>query len=182
MLPLRKKEVPMRSKFTAILVVLFATAVMADETGIRLETTVKASLDAVWDAWTTEEGVKFFAPGSRIDLRPDGWYEIYFDPKAPEGKRGADGMRVMLVQPKVALAFTWNAPEKFPNARNQRTHVMIRLYPLSENETRVVLTQDGFGEGEEWDKVRQYFRNAWGGYVLPRLVQRFEKTPAAKSD
>ena len=89
---------------------------------------------------------------------------------------------MMLVQPNVALAFAWNAPAKFPNARNQRTHVMIRLYPISENETRVVLTQDGFGEGEEWDQVREYFRNAWGGYVLPRLVQRFEKPAAAKSN
>ena len=164
----------MRSKFIAIIVTLFATALVADETGIRLETTVKASREAVWTAWTTEEGVKFFAPGSHIDLRPDGWYEIFFDPKAPEGRRGADGQRVMLVQPPSAFAFTWNAPEKFPNARNQRTHVMIRLYPLSENETRVVLTQDGFGEGKEWDDVREYFKKAWGDYVLPRLVKRFE--------
>lgn len=165
------------SKSVAILVALICLvpSLSADETGIRLEVTVKASADAVWDAWTTEEGVKsFFAPGSHIDLRPDGWYEIFFDPKAPAGKRGADGQRVLLVQPKQAFAFTWNAPEKFPTARNQRTHVMIRLYPVSEKETRVVLTQDGFGEGEEWDQVREYFRNAWGSYVLPNLIKKFE--------
>lgn len=165
----------MRRKTLFILVLLSVTPIFAAdaERGIRIDTTIKASRDAVWNAWTTEEGLKFLAPASRVELRPGGWYEIYFNPAAPEGQRGADGNRVMLVQDKVAFAFTWNAPPHFPFARNQHTHVMIRLYPISENETRLVFTQDGFGEGPEWDKVREYFQKAWGEIVLPRLVTHF---------
>ena len=64
--------------------------------------------------------------------------EIFFDPKAPAGHRGADGNRIMLIQPKVSFAFTWNAPEKFPFARDQHTYVMLHFYPVSDSETRVV--------------------------------------------
>ena len=166
----------MKKSLIISLVLISVAAFGGSEEGIRLEVVVSASVDEVWDAWTTVEGVKsFFAPDARIDLRPDGPYEIFFDPSAPAGKRGADDMRVMLVQPKSALAFTWNAPEKFPNARGQRTHVMVRLVPETPARTRVILVHDGFGDGEEWNAVRSYFKGAWGGYVLPRLVKRFEK-------
>ena len=49
---------------------------------------VEATLQQVWRAWTTVEGVKtFFAPDARIELRPNGRYEILFDLDAPEGER-----------------------------------------------------------------------------------------------
>ena len=41
-----------------ILLALLATTLAAGESEIRLETTVKASREAVWDAWTTTEGVR----------------------------------------------------------------------------------------------------------------------------
>jgi uncharacterized protein YndB with AHSA1/START domain len=169
----------MRRSLFALALCFFAAHAVASEEGIRIETIVPASLDEVWNAWTTVDGVKsFFAGGANIDLRPDGAYEIYFDPSAAEGHRGADGMRVLLVQPKSALAFTWNAPAKFPEARRNRTHVMVRFQALSAKETKVVLTHDGFGEGSDWDAVRAYFQSAWGEVVLPRLVARFRSAAA----
>lgn len=168
------------STLIALFLFFIAVPLPADEQerGIRLETTVKAPVDQVWQAWTTEEGLRFFAPASNVELRPGGAYEIFFDPSKPAGHRGADGNRVMLVQDKVAFAFTWNAPETFPFARHQHTHVMIRFYPVSATETRIVFTQDGFGEGKDWDKVREYFQKAWGEYVLPRLVAKFDVAAA----
>jgi uncharacterized protein YndB with AHSA1/START domain len=161
-------------RFALLIVMFTAAAAFASDQEIRLEVTVPASREDVWKAWTTVEGVKsFFAGGANIDLRPDGAYEIFFAPEAPEGQRGADGMRLLLVQPNVALAFTWNAPGKFANARPQRTHVMIKLHSISEKVTKVTLVHDGFGEGEEWHEVRTYFEDAWGNIVLPRLVQSF---------
>src|SRR5687767_2002271 len=128
----RIKESLMKKALIISLILTSVAALGGSDEGIRLEVMVAASVDEVWEAWTTVEGVKsFFAADARIDLRPDGPYEIFFDPSAPAGKRGADDMRVMLVQPKTALAFTWNAPEKFPNARGQRTHVMVRFVPES---------------------------------------------------
>jgi len=169
----------MRRSFIALALCFIASTALASEEGLRFEVVVPASLDDVWNAWTTVDGVKsFFAGGANIDLRPDGAYEIYFDPSAEAGHRGADDMRVLLVQPKSALAFTWNAPGKFPEARKQRTHVMVRFHALSAKETKIVLTHDGFGEGADWDAVRAYFAKAWGEVVLPRLVARFQTAAA----
>ena len=121
------------------------------------EVSVQASIEEVWNAWTTEEGVKsFFAPGCNIDLRPDGFYEIFFNPNAAPGDRGGDGMRVLAVQPMKMFSFTWNAPPSLPTIRSQRTHVTLRFYELDPKTTRVTLHHDGWGEGGEWDKGFEY--------------------------
>lgn len=40
---------------------------------IRAEVIVPASLNVVWDAWTTEAGIKtFFGRDCRVELRVDG--------------------------------------------------------------------------------------------------------------
>ena len=62
---------------------------MNNEKAIFAEVKVNADLEDVWDAWTTEKGIKtFFAPACNVDLRPDGLYEVYFNPGSPPGERG----------------------------------------------------------------------------------------------
>jgi uncharacterized protein YndB with AHSA1/START domain len=141
---------------------------------IREEVVVDAPVDQVWQAWTTEAGVRsFFAPACEVELRVDGSYEILFNPDAPVGERGAEGMRILAFQPEKMLAFTWNAPPHLPQVRGQLTHVLIRFEPLTEGRTRVTLTHSGWGEGGQWDQAFAYFERAWGGVVLPRLRHRF---------
>lgn len=109
---------------------------------------VPAAIADVWEAWTTEDGIRtFFAPDCSVDLRPDGPYEVYFDPAAPTGKRGGEGLRVMAVQPMTLLSFTWNAPPSLPEVRGQRTHVTIRLLADGPGCTHVILHHDGWGAG-----------------------------------
>ena len=154
---------------------------MASSIGERFvvgEVSVQASIEEVWNAWTTEEGVKsFFAPGCNIDLSPDGFYEIFFNPNAAPGERGGDGMRVLAIQPMKMFSFTWNAPPSLPTIRSQRTHVTLRFYELDPKTIRVILHHDGWGEGGEWDKGFEYFDRAWNEIVLPRLKYRFEQGP-----
>jgi len=145
---------------------------------IRAEITVPASLDAVWDAWTTEAGIKtFFGRDCNVELRVDGPYEVFFNPNAEPGLRGGEGLRILAIQPKTMLSFTWNAPPHLPNVRPQHTHVVVRFKELDQGRTRVTLTHDGWGEGEEWDQAFAYFREAWGEVVLPRLRYRFAIGP-----
>jgi len=52
------------------------------------EIIIPGTLDDVWRAWTTTEGVKsFFAPDARVELRLGGPYEIYFVADSPPGDR-----------------------------------------------------------------------------------------------
>jgi uncharacterized protein YndB with AHSA1/START domain len=98
------------------------------ERAICAETVVNASQDEVWDAWTTEEGVKsFLAPACNVDVRVDGPYEIFFDPEAELGRRGAEGAKILALQPEKMLSITWNAPPELSEVRKQWTHVTVRF-------------------------------------------------------
>jgi len=142
------------------------------------QVTVPAGLADVWAAWTTEEGVRsFFAPSCRIELAPDGPYEIFFNPNAPAGQRGGEGLRVLAVQPQKMFSFTWNAPPTLPDVRGQRTHVILRFDEVGPKSTRVTLRHDGWGDGGQWDEAFQYFNRAWNKVVLQRLQYRFEHGP-----
>ena len=141
---------------------------------------INAGIQFVWEAWTTEEGVRgFFAPASSLELRPGGKYEMYFDLEAPIGMRGGEDCRIIALQPPTMISFTWNQPPSIPGLRqaHQETHVMIWLEEVDPKRTRVYLQQDGWGTGEEWDAAYQYFNRVWQGVVLPRLKQYLETGP-----
>ena len=155
-----------------------STAASAQERQIRVSVTVAATPEQVWLLWTTDEGVRsFFAPGSHIDLKVDGAYEIFFAPTAPPGRRGADGMRLLAVEPNRRLASTWNAPEDLPYARAQRTVVIVEFVPIGRDSTRVTLRHIGWGSGPEWDTAIRYFETAWNGFVMPSFKHRIEHGP-----
>jgi len=146
---------------------------MIFENVITAEIIVDDFKSKVWEAWTTESGAKtFFAPDCKIDLRPGGAYEMYFDPDAAQGLRGGEGCQILAIQPMEMLSFTWNAPPGMPNVRGQFTHVVVR-FEHDRYGTKVILTHDGWGTGHTWRQAYAYFDAAWKKVVLPRLQYRF---------
>jgi uncharacterized protein YndB with AHSA1/START domain len=138
---------------------------------------VAAPVAAVWSAWTTREGIEsFFAPEAIVDPRPEGAFRLHFNPYAQPGSKGADDMRFLALQKERMLSFTWNAPPHLPDARMQRTVVIVRMEPAGDSETRVRLSHVGWGDGGEWDKAYEYFDRAWG-HVLANLQKRFAEGP-----
>ena len=153
-----------------------AQAQMAEERRIVKEAVVKAAPEAVFKAWSTAEGIAtFFAPEAKVEARPDGPFEIYMNPYAAAGMKGADNMRVLGVQENRMISFTWNAPPHLPQARVQRTFVVVRMQPEG-SDTRVRLTHTGWGDGGEWDQAYTYFDRAWGN-VMANLQKRFAEGP-----
>jgi len=166
-------------KIVTLLLTLLMTPITskADERAIDEKITVKANVDDVWKAWTTTEGVKtFFAPDANVQLRVDGPFEIYMNPFAESGMKGADGMRIIAFQDRKMLIFTWNAPPSLPEARKQRTVVIVRFISRGDVLTDVTLHHIGWGEGGEWDKAYDYFVRAWPS-VLKNLKKRFDDGP-----
>lgn len=156
---------------------LAAGAAAAAERALDKEVVIAATLDQAWEAWTTREGItSFFAPDARIEPRVGGAFAIYIDPLAEPGLKGADDMRFMALQPKKMISFDWNAPPSLPEARAQRTFVVVRFEPLTAQTTRVTLHHVGWGDGGEWDRTYAYFDQAWTG-VLGNLKTRFERGP-----
>ena len=145
---------------------------------VRKIVTVNAPVDDVWEVWTTAEGARtFFGPDARIELRPGGAYEIYFNPDEPEGDRGSEGCKVLAYRKPQFLVFSWNAPPEIPSLRKgkAKTRVEVRLEPAGDR-TDVSLTHSGWGTGADWDENFAYFERAWD-VVLGRLRGRFEDGP-----
>ncbi len=167
------------------------------ERAIDEKVTVKASVDDVWKAWTTSAGIKtFFAPDANVELRVDGPFQIFMNPLAEPGLRGADDMKIIGFQDKKMLSFTWNAPPSLPEARKQRTIVIVRFVARGDSLTDVSIHHIGWGSGSvgggvggsagvsgssegndgEWDKAFDYFGKAWPK-VLANLKKRFDDGP-----
>jgi len=145
---------------------------------ILAETSVPASPEQVWQAWTTVEGIRtFFAPDGRIERRPFGAYEMYFNLQAEPGSRGGEGMVILACQAPNMLSFSWNAPPDLPTVRGQVTHVVVRIEAAGDGHSRVSLLHDGWGDGGEWDKAFEYFSIVWKKVVLSRLKYRFSVGP-----
>jgi uncharacterized protein YndB with AHSA1/START domain len=167
----------MKALITLGLALALSLPAHAAERAIDKSIDVPATLDEAWAAWTTREGiVSFFAPDAVIEPRVGGAFHIHIDPGAPAGSKGADDMRFLALQPKQMLSFDWNAPPSLPEARAQRTFVIVRFEPLGDKLTRVSLHHTGWGTGGEWDKAHAYFDRAWAT-VLGNLKQRFEQGP-----
>lgn len=156
---------------------LASNVAAAAERSLDKEITVAAPLDAAWNAWTTREGItSFFAPDAEIDPRVGGAFHVHINPGAPAGQKGADDMRFLALQPKKMISFDWNAPPSLPEARAQRTFVVVRFFEVDDKSTRVTLHHTGWGDGGEWDKAYTYFDRAWGN-VLGNLKKRFDTGP-----
>ena len=86
---------------------------------------VSASVEQVWNAWTTSEGIAgFFAKDHKFELKPGGAFEMYFLPEgSPE--RGSEGCKVLSYLPFKMFSFSWNAPPNLPEVRPQHTTVVI---------------------------------------------------------
>ncbi len=144
----------------AILVLLPVPASATDRI-IVASVEVNATPAEIWELWTTEEGLTFFAPASNIDLRPGGDYEVYFLPDAPEGQRGSEGTTVLGFQQNRMLTISWALPPYMPEVRPHLTPLTIEIIPVSDITTSVTITHTGWGEGGEWDAAYAYFQQNW---------------------
>jgi uncharacterized protein YndB with AHSA1/START domain/uncharacterized protein YciI len=129
---------------------------------IHREAVVPATIDEVWNAWTSTEGInKFFSSNAKVELRIGGPFEIYFDMNASPGFRGSEGCIILSYLPKKMLSFSWNAPPSLGEMRNRRTHAVLIFDELEPGSTKVTFDHIGWGEGPQWDEVYNYFDKAW---------------------
>src|SRR4051794_14313811 len=138
---------------------------------LKLEVIVPASQDAVWQAFTTSEGLStWLTPGAVVDLRKGGEWTAHF----PGG--GTGGGTILSFTPNQRLVMSAMAPPTFPHVRRERTVATWEFTAVDPTTTRVTLTQTGWKEGEEWDKAYDYLAIG-NAQLLATLQRRFEDGP-----
>lgn len=150
--------------------VTVATGPDAAEKALVIEVTIPASPEAVWQAFSTSEGLStWLTPEATVDLRPGGEWTARF----PGGSTG--GGTILSFLPGKELVLSALAPDRFPAVRAQRTHVVFHFEPQGSG-TLVRLTQTGWQTGPEWDRAYEYLI-AGNGQLLGTLHRRFVNGP-----
>jgi uncharacterized protein YndB with AHSA1/START domain len=141
---------------------------------LDMTVTVPATLDQVWDAFTTRAGMTaWLAPYAKVDLAVGGIWQVSF---TADG--AAAGGNVLLYQPKSLLAVSAMAPAEFPTVRRDRTTAVFLFDPAGPNATTVRLAQTGWKPGDEWDKAFDYLATG-NAQLLEALYHRFAVGPEA---
>jgi uncharacterized protein YndB with AHSA1/START domain len=143
----------------------------APHKSLKLEVSIPASPDAVWQAFSTSDGLStWLTPGAIVDLRKRGEWTAHF----PGGKTG--GGTILSFIPKREMVMSAMAPEWFPTVRAERTTATFRFLPQGSGSTLVQLDQTGWKEGEEWDKAYDYLAKG-NAQLLETLRRRFVDGP-----
>jgi len=141
---------------------------------LDMAVTVPATVDQVWDAFTTPAGLTaWLAPFAKVELAIGGPWQVSF---TADG--AAAGGNVLLYQPKSLLALSAMAPTQFPTVRRERTTAVFLFDPAGPNATTVRLAQTGWKSGDEWDKAFDYLATG-NAQLLEALYHRFAVGPEA---
>ena len=130
---------------------------------IQLETTIKASIESMWEAWTKEEIItRWFPPEARIEAKEGGAYELFFDPENHD-HQSTKGCVITKIEPYKQLSFTWKGPDHFGETMNKPTPLTSVTVRFSEKDERVevILKHKGWGEGEKWEEARNWHLEQW---------------------
>ena len=138
---------------------------------LRFEVTVPATVDEVWKAFTTREGLTTWLwSDARIDLKPGGdWLAVY-----PGGATG--GGTIVSVDAPRRIVISALAPEKYPTVRSERTRATFEFAPATPSGTMVTLVQTGWKSGSEWDAAYEYL-SVGNAQLFAQLRRRFESGP-----
>lgn len=138
---------------------------MSSGTTLEMTRVFSVSAERVFAAWTQPDLMKqWFCPGqdmtipvAEVDAREGGDYRIVMQNK--DGETHSTSGTYETVVPNEKLVFTWKWADS-----ELVTRVTVRLREISDNETELTLTHEGFPEAE----IRDRHNEGWTG-CLDRL-------------
>jgi uncharacterized protein YndB with AHSA1/START domain len=146
---------------------------------LQLSTDVPASAHDVFAAFSTSEGFSSWAvPVANVDFRVGGMIEASYDSHARLGDpNNIKNAIVAYIPDRLLIIRNVQAPSGFVDSSLfQKTVTMIEFSPIDANNTRVTLTNAGYGRGAGFADVYSHFE--WGdAYTLHELRKRFVNGP-----
>ncbi|WP_243298921.1 SRPBCC family protein [Bacillus litorisediminis] len=122
---------------------------------------VEASKDIVWQAWTiSEEVMKWFVPKAVIVAEEGGKYDVSYDPEQ-ERDRSEQNCKILSIQPTHRLVFQWKIPEIAGLIGEASTTVVAVCLKELSNQTTIIVSHSGWGEGSEWLRVMEWHKQNW---------------------
>ena len=153
---------------------LLAAAPLSAAGPLVSEAVVSAPADAVWNAWTTVDGIQaWMVAKTDIDLRVGGLWRTSYTPDADLAGDAAIHQRILAFDPGRMLAFqTVKTPKNFPFPEILQTWTVVYLEPVDAGRTRVTVRMLGYTDDEPSQKMRAFFEKG-NQATLEALVKRF---------
>ncbi|HEU5453458.1 MAG TPA: SRPBCC domain-containing protein [Terriglobales bacterium] len=147
---------------------------------LRQEIVVPATLEEVWSAVSTSDGLRdWVAPTAEVELKTGGHWYTNYSPGSKIGDPGTIYNSVLSYVPMKMIAMKIGiAPPIFPKGPSDAgtLFAVLTLEDLGNRQVRVSEHMVGFGPGEDWDKVYRFFETG-NAYTLGQLLKRFEVGP-----
>ncbi len=127
---------------------------------LRNEVDIAAPPSAVWQAFTTTDGLRgFVAPVAAIDFRLGGIWEASYAPGAHLGDPGNILNQVISYLPGRMLSIrVTRTPPGFEHPEVARAvWTVIEIEDLGDGRSRVITSMCGWKRGPDWDAVYAFF-------------------------
>lgn len=149
---------------------------MTGERVLRLEMAVPVSIARVWDAFTTQDGLKHWvAPVVAVDFRVGGSISTNYDEKARIGDRGTIQLPIVNYIEKQLITLKVELNDTFARkARDEDRNLqeVVQLVDMGNGNTKIISSMLGWGKGKEWDDTYSFFArgNEWTYQQLAKYL------------
>jgi len=159
-----------------IIIVFLATIFAISPVGAHdarevFEYEVDASVDDVWRAFTTTEGLQsWVAPLAEIDFKVGGLWRANYNAEGVLGDPTTIENTILSFDPKRMISLRATTfPEGFPFEEAARDAWSIFYFsPISPGKTRITVVGLGYTDSEQSQKMRSFFAEA-NAYSLDQL-------------
>ena len=168
----------MQNVILAVTVALFInTTAIAQDDRIVDEFEIQASVDEVWNAFTTTEGLKsWVAPLADIDFRVGGKWRATYNKLGKLGDATTIENTILCYDPKRMLSIKATGfPEGFEFVEAAKeTWSIFYFTKVSDSKTKIEIVGLGYTDSEQSKKMRAFFKPA-NEYSMEKLKAALEK-------
>lgn len=169
-------------KFVLIASLAFSAISVAEEPREVFEVEIDASIDDVWTAFTTTEGLQsWVAPLADIDFRVGGKWRANYKKDGKLGDANTIENTILCYDPKRMISLKATGfPKDFPFKDAAKDAWSIFYFtPLSETRTRIKVVGLGYNDTEQSKKMRSFFETA-NKYSIDQLSAALKKNALKK--
>lgn len=171
-----------RLVFAVAATLALSTVSVADEPREVFEVEIEASVDEIWDAFTTTKGLQsWVAPLADIDFRVGGKWRANYKQDGKLGDASTIENTILCYDPKRMISLKATGfPDGFEfKEAAKETWSIFYFTPVSETKTKITVVGLGYNDSEQSRKMRAFFDTA-NKYSIDQLRVALKKQRKAK--
>ena len=170
--------------FTLVVTLVLSTVLVAEEPREVFEVEMDASVDEIWDAFTTTEGLQsWVAPLADIEFKVGGKWRANYKEDGVLGDASTIENTILCYDPKRMLSLKATGfPEGFPfKEAAKETWSIFYFTPVSEMKAKITVVGLGYNDTEQSQKMRAFFGTA-NKYSMEQLRAKLEEDRNGKQE